>query len=91
MYIFGGRGDQLAPMQTDREIYCHNVHYLDTTTRVWVTPVVYGEKPLGRRSHSACKWKLLTTCYSKINVLFIYLININYSCTQWLLIHIWWL
>jgi hypothetical protein len=55
MYIFGGRGDQLAPMQTDREIYCQNIHYLDTTTRVWVTPVVYSEKPLGRRSHSACK------------------------------------
>lgn len=59
MYIFGGRGDRNAPRQTDKEIYCPKIHYLDTTTNTWVQPMVYGDKPPGRRSHSACMLKLL--------------------------------
>lgn len=55
MYIFGGRGDENAPDQTDNEIYCPEIHYLDTTTNMWVQPTVCGNKPPGRRSHSACK------------------------------------
>lgn len=54
MYIFGGRGDRHAPRQTDREIYCSDIYYLDTITNTWVCPTVNGHKPLGRRSHSAC-------------------------------------
>lgn len=54
MYIFGGRGDMHAPRLTDREIYCSKIYYLDTTTRNWVCPNILGNKPPGRRSHSAC-------------------------------------
>jgi len=54
MYIFGGRGDLYAPRQTDREIYCSKLYYLDTITKIWVCPIIRGQRPLGRRSHSAC-------------------------------------
>lgn len=54
MYIYGGRGDMHAPRQTDKEIYCSKIYYLDTTTRIWVCPFVRSCKPPGRRSHSAC-------------------------------------
>lgn len=54
MYIFGGRGDKHAPRQTDRDIYCPEIFYLDTNSRMWVCPYVRGHKPTGRRSHSAC-------------------------------------
>jgi N-acetylneuraminic acid mutarotase len=53
MYIYGGRGDINAPRQTDSELYCPDIFYLDTTTRMWVCPTVYNHKPPGRRSHSA--------------------------------------
>lgn len=54
MYIFGGRGDRHAPRQTDSEVYCSNIYYLDTLTKTWTRPKVYGQIPPGRRSHSAC-------------------------------------
>lgn len=54
MYIFGGRGDKHAPRQTDKEIYCPEIYYFDTVTKMWMCPTVYGPKPPGRRSHSAC-------------------------------------
>lgn len=63
MYVFGGRGEEPAFRVTDREIYCSEIYYLDTTTHTWIRPNVYGNKPLGRRSHSACM--LNTLNYNK--------------------------
>jgi len=59
MYIFGGRGDVNAPRLTENEVYCPDIHYYDTKNKTWVQPLVTGVKPPGRRSHSACKSKLL--------------------------------
>ncbi|XP_050549045.1 kelch domain-containing protein 3-like [Daktulosphaira vitifoliae] len=53
MYVFGGRGDVHAPRITDREVYCSEIYYFDTTTHTWIRPNVYSNKPPGRRSHSA--------------------------------------
>ncbi|VVC41558.1 Kelch repeat type 1,Kelch-type beta propeller,Kelch repeat type 2 [Cinara cedri] len=53
MYIFGGRGDNDESRVSGKEVYCPNIYYFDTLTKMWVCPVVYGDKPNGRRSHSA--------------------------------------
>lgn len=66
MYIFGGRGDKHAPRQTERDVYCSKIYYLDVITKTWTCPQVFGEIPPGRRSHSACKLKLNTV----INIIF---------------------
>jgi len=60
MYIFGGRSDYHAPRQTDKDKYCSDIYYLDTSRRKWIRPKVYGIKPIARRSHSACMPKLFT-------------------------------
>lgn len=57
MYIFGGRGDWHAPRQTEKDKYCSNIYYLDTSTRKWIRPKIHGTKPIARRSHSACMSK----------------------------------
>lgn len=33
--------------------------YLDLTNSTWYTPVVTGKIPMGRRSHSACKFTMV--------------------------------
>jgi len=60
MYIFGGRSDWAAPRQTDKDKYCSDIYYLDTSIRKWIRPKVHGFKPIARRSHSACMSKLFT-------------------------------
>jgi len=60
MYIFGGRSDWAAPSLVNVDKYCSNIYYLDTSKRKWIRPKVYGIKPIGRRSHSACMLKLFT-------------------------------
>lgn len=52
IYIFGGHGDS----QTNTEILCSNIYYLDTTTIMWVHPIVYGHKPQSRPNHTACTY-----------------------------------
>jgi hypothetical protein len=56
MYIYGGRGDIHAPYHSQEEIYCPKIVYLDLKSNHWVTPTVTGKIPIGRRSHSACKF-----------------------------------
>lgn len=56
MYIFGGRGDLNSPYNSQEEIYCPQVFYLDTKENKWVVADPYGVWPHGRRSHSACKF-----------------------------------
>jgi hypothetical protein len=60
MYIFGGRGDWHAPRQTEKDKYCSNIYYLDTSTKKWIRPKIHGTKPIARRSHSACMPKQFT-------------------------------
>ncbi|XP_072939267.1 kelch domain-containing protein 3 [Epargyreus clarus] len=53
MYIFGGRGDLNSPYNSHEEVYCPQVHFLDTITNTWISCNPSGEWPEGRRSHSA--------------------------------------
>jgi N-acetylneuraminic acid mutarotase len=55
MYVFGGRGDLNSPYNSQEEIYCPQVYYLDIIKEKWVTVNPIGTWPAGRRSHSACK------------------------------------
>lgn len=55
MYIFGGRGDNNTLRAIDKEVYCPDIYYFDTVTKMWVCPTTHGDKLNGRRSHSACK------------------------------------
>lgn len=58
MYIFGGRGELNSSYSSSEEVYCPQVFYLDTITDTWVNVNAGGTWPEGRRSHSACKYKL---------------------------------
>ncbi|XP_063822675.1 kelch domain-containing protein 3 [Ostrinia nubilalis] len=53
MYIFGGRGDLNSPYNSQEEVYCSQIFYLDTVTEKWVALNPRGTWPEGRRSHSA--------------------------------------
>ncbi|KAG7306015.1 hypothetical protein JYU34_008586 [Plutella xylostella] len=53
MYVFGGRGDLNSPYDSHEELYCPQVHYLDTVKEEWVALTPRGTWPEGRRSHSA--------------------------------------
>jgi len=55
MYIFGGRSDQNGPQHTNQEVYCSKIQVFDTTQCTWHEPQTSGIRPVGRRSHSACK------------------------------------
>ncbi|XP_023936479.2 kelch domain-containing protein 3 [Bicyclus anynana] len=57
MYIYGGRGDMNNPYNSDQDIYCPLVYYLDTATETWVNVSARGTWPIGRRSHSAWIYK----------------------------------
>lgn len=61
MYIFGGRGDLNSPYNSQEEIYCPQVFYLDTTEGKWVAVNPGGTWPEGRRSHSSCKFLSLVS------------------------------
>jgi N-acetylneuraminic acid mutarotase len=52
MYLFGGRGGTTL---LGEEVYSNVLWYLDLETFKWVRPQVFGEIPIGRRSHSACE------------------------------------
>lgn len=56
MYIFGGRGDKHSPYHSQEEMYCPEIVYLDLKTKVWHRPSTTGKIPVGRRSHSMCKF-----------------------------------
>lgn len=55
MYMFGGRGSnpRNGVYFAGQEIYCPKLWYLDLKTFVWHQPRIIGERPVGRRSHSA--------------------------------------
>lgn len=55
MYVFGGRSDQLGQFHSSRDMYCDRLKVLDLETAQWQEPNVTGDRPSGRRSHSACK------------------------------------
>lgn len=56
MYIFGGRGtEERSEFFVNAEVYCNELWYLDLKSCEWVNPTIKGSKPIGRRSHSACK------------------------------------
>lgn len=57
MYIFGGRGavQESGMYIPDEEVYGDELWYLDLNTFVWHNVIVETIKPIGRRSHSACK------------------------------------
>uniref|UniRef100_A0A2A4K149 Kelch domain-containing protein 3 n=1 Tax=Heliothis virescens TaxID=7102 RepID=A0A2A4K149_HELVI len=57
MYIFGGRGDLNSPYNSQEEIYCPQVFYLDTIEEKWVAVNPGGTWPEGRRSHSSWIYK----------------------------------
>lgn len=56
MYIFGGRSDSAGPHSSESDYYPNEIVYLDTSTMTWHKPETKGELPIGRRSHSACKY-----------------------------------
>lgn len=56
MYVFGGRGDRHGPYHSQEEIYTTEIIYLDLKTKQWNKPRMTGNVPVGRRSHSACKF-----------------------------------
>ncbi|VDM42343.1 unnamed protein product [Toxocara canis] len=53
MYVFGGRSDQLGQFHSSRDLYCDRLKVLDLKTTQWYEPNVTGDRPSGRRSHSA--------------------------------------
>lgn len=57
MYIFGGRGTESrhSLYLPGKEIYCDELWYLDLNAHIWHNPFATGKRPIGRRSHSACK------------------------------------
>lgn len=57
MYLFGGRGTQSqnGVYLRDKETYSNELWCLDFHTMKWHQPTTLGDKPIGRRSHSACK------------------------------------
>ena len=63
MYVFGGRCDEGGDIFTNHEIYCNKMAAFDTGTCTWSEPVQSSDNmPVGRRSHSACKYFLLIFC-----------------------------
>lgn len=55
MYLFGGRSSEFeSGVYLPGEKYCPKLWYLDLVTYKWHKPEVYGDRPIGRRSHSAC-------------------------------------
>uniref|UniRef100_A0A914WP69 Kelch domain-containing protein 3 n=1 Tax=Plectus sambesii TaxID=2011161 RepID=A0A914WP69_9BILA len=53
MYVFGGRSDQLGQFHSSRDVYFDKLKYLDLADTTWYEPDVFGDRPSGRRSHSA--------------------------------------
>uniref|UniRef100_A0A914WUT0 Uncharacterized protein n=1 Tax=Plectus sambesii TaxID=2011161 RepID=A0A914WUT0_9BILA len=53
MYVFGGRSDQLGKFYSSREVYFDMLMYLDLADNTWYEQDVFGDRPSGRRSHSA--------------------------------------
>ncbi|KAH1022080.1 hypothetical protein HUJ04_011534, partial [Dendroctonus ponderosae] len=53
IYLFGGRGATLSPMNQPLETYCNTVWYLDMRTLYWHSCKSTGDIPVGRRSNSA--------------------------------------
>lgn len=53
MFVFGGRSDQMGQFHSSRDVYCDRLKVLDLTTGQWSEPNVKGDRPCGRRSHSA--------------------------------------
>lgn len=59
MYVFGGRSDRHSPYHSQEEIYTSEICYLDLKTNTWCMPRMTGTIPIGRRSHSACKYRAI--------------------------------
>lgn len=54
MYVFGGRGDLRGDLNGKDEVYSTEVSLLDLKSLKWCQLVANGDKPCGRRSHTAC-------------------------------------
>lgn len=59
MYIFGGRSDLCRPNTIHHDFYCNKIYYFDTTNETWVKVETSGVTPVGRRSHSSCKFQFV--------------------------------
>ena len=55
MYVFGGRSDNLSYFRFEEKWYCNDMFYLDLKSNAWMCLNNVQDKPIGRRSHSACK------------------------------------
>ncbi|KAJ0175456.1 hypothetical protein K1T71_008615 [Dendrolimus kikuchii] len=53
MYVYGGRGVLNGPYDSQEEIYCQKIYYLDVDKEQWGVVNPGGSWPEGRRSHSA--------------------------------------
>lgn len=58
MYVFGGRFDRIGPQQTTENIYDDQLYVFNSDDNSWSIVTANGEKPCGRRSHSACLFSL---------------------------------
>ena len=58
MYIFGGRFDRIGPQQISENIYDNRLYVFDSRDNSWSLVTVGGQIPRGRRSHSACLYRL---------------------------------
>ncbi|KRY37343.1 Kelch domain-containing protein 3, partial [Trichinella spiralis] len=56
MYVFGGRSDEAGPHHSNVERYPTDLFYLDLSTFEWHEVQTTGERPTGRRSHSAWEY-----------------------------------
>lgn len=57
IYVWGGRGDKHSPFHSQDGLYNSEIVYIDLKTNTWHMPKTTGNVPVGRRSHSACKWR----------------------------------
>lgn len=69
MYIFGGRGDEMGPFHSQRDVYSNEIAYLDTSTNMWHWPETKNNIPHGRRSHSAFVYREYLYIFGGFNAL----------------------
>ncbi|KAH7726521.1 kelch domain-containing protein 3 isoform 2 [Aphelenchoides avenae] len=53
MWVFGGRSDAMGQSHSGLDIYCDQLRCLDLHTERWSLHKATGDRPCGRRSHSA--------------------------------------
>lgn len=79
MYLFGGRGaqQQSGMFILDDEIYSDELWYLDLKALVWHNVIVEEIKPIGRRSHSACKFSFFWYFFCTLNSIIVLVVYDN--------------